>query len=116
MLNFKFTLASALVLIALICSLWFKNTRLESEIKTLKNELLSAKSTELLATANLNDCKINLSLQNERIKALKTNINQSKIKERVVTKFKTIQIPVNDSVCETKLRYYESLFKGLSDE
>ncbi|MGG7074637.1 hypothetical protein U5B43_10415, partial [Campylobacter sp. 9BO] len=41
---------------------------------------------------------------------------QDKIKERVITKFKHIKVPVRDDVCEVKLKFYENLFKTLQKQ
>ena len=63
-----------------------------------------------VSAANLGECNTRIDFQNEKIKALSVKPpDVAETKERVVTKFKKIEVPVKDAECERKLRYYEEL-------
>ena len=58
----------------------------------------------------MGECNTRIDLQNEKIKALTVKPpDVVKTQERVVTKFKKIEVPVKDAQCEKKLKFYEEL-------
>ena len=124
LLNIKFLIsAGVVVLIALGgagLEIWRLNGALSSakaETQDVKDKLekeqtkLALKEAESqIYAANLSECNTRIEFQNEKIKALSIKPpDVVKTQERVVTKFKKIEVPVKDAECERKLRYYEEL-------
>ena len=105
--------ALAGVMLGLGVEIW----KLKSDIKDAKAELaqaqkeLAIKEANLqISAANLSECNTRIDLQNEKIKALTVKTaDVVKTQERVVTKFKKIEVPVKDAQCEKKLKFYEEL-------
>lgn len=105
--------ALAGVMLGLGVEIW----KLKSDIKDAKAELaqaqkeLAIKEANLqISAANLSECNTRIDFQNEKIKALTIKPpDVVKTQERVVTKFKKIEIPVKDAQCEKKLKFYEEL-------
>ena len=105
--------ALAGVMLGLGVEIW----KLKSDIKDAKAELaqaqkeLAIKEANLqISAANLSECNARIDFQNEKIKALTVKPpDVVKTQERVVTKFKKIEIPVKDAQCEKKLKFYEEL-------
>ena len=63
-----------------------------------------------VSAANLGECNTRIDFQNEKIKALSVKPpDVVATQERVVTKFKKIEVPVKDAECEKKLKFYEEL-------
>lgn len=105
--------ALAGVMLGLGLEIW----KLRGDIKEAKAELaqaqkeLAIKEAALqISAANLSECNTRIDFQNEKIKALTIKPpDVVKTQERVVTKFKKIEIPVKDAQCEKKLKFYEEL-------
>ena len=105
--------ALAGVMLGLGVEIW----KLKDDIKEAKAELaqaqkeLAIKEANLqISAANLSECNTRIDLQNEKIKALTVKTaDVVKTQERVVTKFKKIEVPVKDAQCEKKLKFYEEL-------
>ena len=105
--------ALAGVMLGLGVEIW----KLKGDIKEAKAELdqaqkeLAIKEANLqISAANLSECNTRIDFQNEKIKALTVKPpDVVKTQERVVTKFKKIEIPVKDAQCEKKLKFYEEL-------
>lgn len=105
--------ALAGVMLGLGVEIW----KLKSDIKDAKAELaqaqkeLAIKEANLqISAANLSECNARIDFQNEKIKALTIKPpDVVKTQERVVTKFKKIEVPVKDAQCEKKLKFYEEL-------
>ena len=105
--------ALAGVMLGLGVEIW----KLKSDIKDAKAELaqaqkeLAIKEAALqVSAANLGECNTRIDFQNEKIKALTVKPpDVVKTQERVVTKFKKIEVPVKDAQCEKKLKFYEEL-------
>ena len=105
--------ALAGVMLGLGVEIW----KLRGDIKDAKAELdqaqkeLAIKEANLqISAANLSECNTRIDFQNEKIKALTIKPpDVVKTQERVVTKFKKIEIPVKDAQCEKKLKFYEEL-------
>lgn len=105
--------ALAGVMLGLGVEIW----KLKGDIKEAKAGLaqaqkeLAIKEANLqISAANLSECNTRIDFQNEKIKALTVKPpDVVKTQERVVTKFKKIEVPVKDAECERKLRYYEEL-------
>lgn len=105
--------ALAGVMLGLGIEIW----KLKSDIKEARAGLaqaqkeLAIKEANLqISAANLSECNTRIDFQNEKIKALTVKPpDVVKTQERVVTKFKKIEIPVKDAQCEKKLKFYEEL-------
>ena len=105
--------ALAGVMLGLGIEIW----KLRDDIKEAKAELaqaqkeLAIKEANLqISAANLSECNARIDFQNEKIKALAVKPpDVVKTQERVVTKFKKIEVPVKDAQCEKKLKFYEEL-------
>nr|DAD67423.1 MAG TPA: type II secretion system, protein M [Siphoviridae sp. ctt5z12] len=117
MLNIKFLISVGVVtLIALGgagLEIWRLNGALDSakaQLQELKRELVIKDANFQIASSNLFECNMRVDLQNEKIKALSIKPpDVVKTQERVVTKFKKIEVPVKDAQCEKKLKFYEEL-------
>nr|WP_314469208.1 hypothetical protein [uncultured Campylobacter sp.] len=82
----------------------------KDELKKTEKELALKEAALQVSAANLGECNTRIDFQNEKIKALSVKPpDVAETKERVVTKFKKIEVPVKDAECERKLRYYEEL-------
>ena len=123
-LNIKFLIsAGVVVLIALGgagLEIWRLNGALDSaraETQDAKDRLekeqtkLALKEAESqIYAANLGECNTRIDLQNEKIKTLSIKPpDVVKTQERVVTKFKKIEVPIKDAECEKKLKFYKEL-------
>ena len=105
--------ALAGVMLGLGIEIW----KLRGDIKEAKAGLaqaqkeLAIKEANLqISAANLSECNTRIDFQNEKIKALTVKPpDVVKTQERVVTKFKKIEVPVKDAQCEKKLKFYEEL-------
>ena len=105
--------ALAGVMLGLGIEIW----KLKGDIKEAKAGLdqaqkeLAIKEANLqISAANLSECNTRIDFQNEKIKALSVKPpDVVATQERVVTKFKKIEIPVKDAQCEKKLKFYEEL-------
>lgn len=105
--------ALAGVMLGLGVEIW----KLRGDIKDAKAGLaqaqkeLAIKEANLqISAANLSECNLRIDFQNEKIKALTVKPpDVVKTQERVVTKFKKIEVPVKDAQCEKKLKFYEEL-------
>lgn len=105
--------ALAGVMLGLGVEIW----KLKDDIKEAKagldqaqKELAIKEAAIQVSAANLSECNTRIDFQNEKIKALTIKSpDVVKMQERVVTKFKKIEIPVKDAQCEKKLKFYEEL-------
>ena len=105
--------ALAGVMLGLGIEIW----KLRDDIKEAKaglaqaqKELAIKEAAIQVSAANLSECNTRIDFQNEKIKALTVKPpDVVKTQERVVTKFKKIEVPVKDAQCEKKLRFYEEL-------
>lgn len=105
--------ALAGVMLGLGIEIW----KLRDDIKEAKaglaqaqKELAIKEAAIQVSAANLSECNMRIDFQNEKIKALTVKPpDVVKTQERVVTKFKKIEIPVKDAQCEKKLKFYEEL-------
>lgn len=79
-------------------------------LETAQKELAIKEANLQISAANLSECNTRIDFQNEKIKALTVKPpDVVKTQERVVTKFKKIEVPVKDAQCEKKLKFYEEL-------
>ena len=79
-------------------------------LETAQKELAIKEANLQISAANLSECNTRIDFQNEKIKALTIKPpDVVKTQERVVTKFKKIEVPVKDAQCEKKLKFYEEL-------
>lgn len=105
--------ALAGIMLGLGIEIW----KLRDDIKEAKAGLdqaqkeLAIKEANLqISAANLSECNARIDFQNEKIKALTVKPpDVVNTQERVVTKFKKIEVPVKDAQCEKKLKFYEEL-------
>ena len=117
----KFWLVIIAGLLVVLASFGIEIYKLKSDVEQAKTELketntqLAIKEASLqISASNLAECNSKIDLQNERIKNMQIKPPDEQIKERVITKFQEIKVPVKDTKCEQKLAYYESLFEELS--
>lgn len=71
----------------------------------LHKELDNSKTQVYTLQANIN-------LQNEKIKENEiktTDTTDTKVKEKIITKYKTIKVPIKESTCEDKLRSIDEI-------
>ena len=123
-LNIKFLISVGVVIVIALggagLEIWRLNGALNSakaQTQNIKDELAKAEMRLALkeaalqvSAANLSECNTRIDFQNEKIKALTVKPpDVVKTQERVVTKFKKIEVPVKDAECEKKLRFYEEL-------
>ena len=105
--------ALAGIMLGLGVEIW----KLRDDIKEAKaglaqaqKELAIKEAAIQVSAANLSECNTRIDLQNEKIKALTVKPpDVVATQERVVTKFKKIEVPVKDAQCEKKLKFYEEL-------
>lgn len=105
--------ALAGVMLGLGVEIW----KLRSDVKDAKagldqaqKELAIKEAAIQVSAANLSECNTRIDFQNEKIKALTVKPpDVVATQERVVTKFKKIEVPVKDAQCEKKLKFYEEL-------
>lgn len=116
----KFWLVIIAGLLVVLASFGIEIYKLKSDVEQAKTELketntqLAIKEASLqISASNLAECNSKIDLQNERIKNMQIKPPDEQIKERVITKFQEIKVPVKDTRCEQKLAYYESLFEEL---
>ncbi|MDU6827739.1 hypothetical protein [Campylobacter sp.] len=117
----KFWLVIIAGLLGVLASFGVEIWRLKSDIEQAKTELketntqLAIKEASLqISVSNLAECNSKIGLQNEKIKNMQIKPPDEQIKEKIITKFQEIKVPVKDTKCEQKLAYYESLFEELS--
>lgn len=125
MLNFlignKIWLVIIAALLGVLASFGIEIYKLKSDIEQARTELketsaqLAIKEASLqISVSNLNECNSKIDLQNERIKNMQIKPpDEQEVKERVITKFQKIKVPVKDTRCEQRLAYYEDLFQEL---
>ncbi|EAU00323.2 hypothetical protein [Campylobacter curvus] len=124
MLNFlignKIWLVIIAALLGVLTSFGVEIWKLKSDVERAKTELketsaqLAIKEANLqISVSNLNECNSKIDLQNERIKNMQIKPPDEQIKEKIITKFQEIKVPIKDTKCEEKLAYYESLFEEL---
>lgn len=116
-LNVKFLVSVGVVIVIALGGAGLEIWKLKGDIKDAKTGLMEAqkelaiKEAALqISTANLSECNTRIDFQNEKIKALTVKPpDVVATQERVVTKFKKIEVPVKDAQCEKKLKFYEEL-------
>lgn len=124
LLNVKFLASIGVALLIALGGAGVEIWRLNGAVSSAKAETQDAKDklekAEMqlalkeaalqVSAANLGECNTRIDFQNEKIKALSVKPPDIvKTQERVVTKFKKIEVPIKDAECERKLRYYEEL-------
>ena len=116
-LNVKFLVSVGVVIVIALGGAGLEIWKLNGDVKEAKAELaqaqkeLAVKEAALqVSAANLGECNMRIDFQNEKIKALTVKPpDVVATQERVVTKFKKIEVPVKDAQCEKKLKFYEEL-------
>ena len=85
-------------------------TDAKNALKETQNELATKEANLQISTANLFECNAKIALQNAKLEQIKAQAPDTvEVKERVITKFEKIKIPVKDAECEKKLKFYEEL-------
>lgn len=116
-LNVKFLVSVGVVIVIALGGAGLEIWKLKSDVKEARAGLaqaqkeLAIKEANLqISAANLSECNTRIDFQNEKIKALAVKPpDVVKTQERVVTKFKKIEVPIKDAQCEKKLKFYEEL-------
>ena len=123
-LNVKFLISAGVALLIALGGAGIEIWRLNGAVSSAKAQTQDAKDklekeqTKLalkeaesqIYAANLSECNTRIDFQNEKIKALTVKPpDVVATQERVVTKFKKIEVPVKDAQCEKKLKFYEEL-------
>ena len=123
-LNIKFLISIGVAMLIALGGTGIEIWRLNGALNSAKTETQNAKDklekAEMqlalkeaalqVSAANLGECNTRIDFQNEKIKGLSVKPPDIvKTQERVVTKFKKIEVPIKDAECERKLRYYEEL-------
>ena len=108
---------AALLLACLALAGW--NHSLKNTIEQLNKDIVLAKTQELISSSNLDSCNSKIYIQNYRVKEIALQNEKLKaaepiIKKKVETKYEKIEVPIKDSKCESKLKFYERIFKELS--
>lgn len=85
-------------------------TDAKNALKEAQNELAIKEANLQISTANLFECNAKIALQNAKLEQIKVQAPDTvEVKERVITKFEKIKIPVKDAECEKTLKFYEEL-------
>ena len=123
-LNIKFLISIGVAMLIALGGAGLEIWRLNGAVSSAKAETQDAKDklekAEMqlalkeaalqVSAANLGECNTRIDFQNEKIKALSVKPpDVVKTQERVVTKFKKIEVPAKDAQCEKKLKFYEEL-------
>ncbi|WP_169780207.1 hypothetical protein [Campylobacter curvus] len=117
----KIWLVIIAALLGVLTSFGVEIWKLKSDVEQAKTELketntqLAIKEASLqISVSNLAECNSKINLQNEKIKNMQIKPpDEQEVKERIITKFQEIKVPVKDTKCEQRLEYYESLFEEL---
>ena len=117
----KIWLVIIAALLGVLASFGIEIWKLKSDVEQAKTELketsaqLAIKEANLqISISNLNGCNSKIDLQNEKIKNMQIKPpDEQEVKEKIITKFQEIKVPVKDTKCEQRLAYYESLFEEL---
>jgi hypothetical protein len=118
-MNFKIYLGIIGLLIVAILGLLALNHSRAGTIEDLRNELAAATAQGQIYAANLSECNARIDLQNAKFKEIALQNEKLKnaepiIKKEVQTRYEKIEVPIKDSKCESKLKFYERIFKELS--
>ena len=128
-LNIKFLISAGVALLIALGGAGLEIWRLNGALSSAKTETQEAKdklekaemqlalkeAALLVSAANLGECNMRIDFQNEKIKALTVKPPDVVVtQERVVTKFKKIEVPVKDAQCEKKLKFYKELMNEAS--
>ncbi|MBE2985485.1 hypothetical protein CCAL6883_09100 [Campylobacter sp. RM6883] len=128
LLNNKFWLVVVGGLLGVLLGLWLVNLKLNNEIKSLKEQnsqlslnLVSKEANLQISNANLNECESRITLTNTKLKAISLDNDMlkkqaQKLQVKLERKYERIQTPAHNAKCESKLKFYENLFKELGDE
>lgn len=117
----KIWLVVIAALLGVLASFGVEIWKLKSDVEQAKTEFkeantqLAIKEASLqISVSNLAECNSKIDLQNERIKSTQIKPpDEQEVKEKIITKFQEIKVPVKDTKCEQRLEYYESLFEEL---
>ena len=117
-MNFKIYLGIIAALLLACLALAGLNHSLKGKIKQLNEDLVFAKTQELISSSNLDACNVKIDLQNERVKEIALQNEKLKaaepiIKKEIETRYETINVPIRDAKCEKKLKFYEEIFREM---
>jgi len=118
MMNFKIYLGIIGALIVAILGLLALNHSHGAKIEDLRNELAAATAQGQIYAANLSECNARIDLQNAKFEEISLQNEKLKnaepiIKKEIETKYEKIEVPTKDGRCESKLKFYEKIFKEL---
>lgn len=89
----------------------------KAKLKEAQNELAIKEASNAVVVSNLETCNAKIELANTSLKALSVpKQDESKIKERVITKIERVAVPVKDAACEEKLNFYERLLNEANNK
>ena len=117
----KFWLVIIAGLLVVLASFGIEIYKLKSDVEQAKTELKETntqlaikEASRQISVSNLAECNSKINLQNEKIKNMQIKPpDEQEVKERIITKFQEIKVPIKDTKCEQKLAYYEDLFQEL---
>jgi len=117
-MSFKIYLGIIAALLLACLALAGLNHSLKGKIKQLNEDLVFAKTQELISSSNLDACNAKIDLQNERVKEIALQNEKLKnaepmIKKEIETRYKPINVPIRDAKCEKKLKFYEEIFREM---
>lgn len=111
-----FSLAAG-ALVTLLVTQYIEIKSLQSSLDKASEKVLVAKLQAEVSKNNLDGCRTSLNEQNKALEQTKVDLAEVyKKKEIVKTHIEYIKVPTRNAECEAKLKYYENLYKGLSNE
>lgn len=106
----KFYIGAILFLSFVVGVLYWLNNNAVDKIDELTRKIAQKESNNAVMKADLDTCKAKIELVNVGLKALSVpKQDETKIKERVITRVERVAVPVKDAACEEKLNFYERL-------
>ena len=106
----KFYIGAILFLSFVVGVLYWLNNSAAGKIDELTRKIALKEASNAVVVSNLETCNAKIELVNTSLKALSVpKQDEAKIKERVITKFERVAVPVKDAACEEKLNFYERL-------
>ena len=106
----KFYIGAILFLSFVVGVLYWLNNNAADKIDELTRKIAQKESNNAVMKADLDTCKAKIELVNVSLKALSVpKQDETKIKERVITRVVRVTMPINPADCEEKLNFYERL-------
>ena len=106
----KFYIGAILFLSFVVGVLYWLNNNAAEKIDELTKNIALKEANNAVVVSNLETCNAKIELANTSLKALSVpKQDETKIKERVITKVERVAVPIKDAACEEKLNFYERL-------